>query len=60
VFGEGESYIGVDKEKWEVEGEIARREKFWEIPASFFPFVVDINSCLCFYVVVQVQLQLVF
>jgi len=56
VFRKGESYIRVDKEKWEVEEEIARREKVCEIPAIFFSFIMDINNCLGVYVIVQVQL----
>jgi len=56
VAGKGENYIGVDEEKWEVEEEIARREKVWEIPTMFVCFVVGDNSCIGFYVVVQVEL----
>ena len=52
----GESYLGIDKEKWEVEEEIAKREKIREIPAIFISYVVGVYSCICGYVLVEGEL----
>jgi len=53
LFGKGQSYNGLDKEKWEAEEEIATREKNWKISATFICFVVGGNCCFGCYGVVE-------
>jgi len=52
-FEKGEKYAGFDEEKWEVEDEIATREKNWDIPVFFICDIVGLNNCNGAHVVVQ-------